>query len=203
MLIYVCRLGGCAIITKEITILPGRWKVYLDETMQGKWRFNLGSELYGRTRSAALYMRSPNRTMCKEIECGIRKATTFQVLNMKPFFPLPGLFIAGRQVKQETANRFKFLLKCHHIPSQVFRQYGADGHYLRINPIFTRWEITEQLDPLANSDQSLFVSVSCYSLCPANILEITNFIGNRLSWASRKWGGLEICLSCTEHTHDA
>ena len=77
-----------------------------------------------------------------------------------------------------------------------------DGHYLRVNPIFARWEIAEQLEPMSSSDRSLFVSVSCYSLCPANPMEITNFIGIESSWASRKWGGLELRLSCLEHRHD-
>ena len=104
MNIYICRLGGCTILTKEITILVCRWKAYLEENTQGSWQFNLGSELYGRTRSAALYVSSPNRTMCKEIECRIRKPTTFQVLNMKSFFPIPGLFVAGRQVNLESRN---------------------------------------------------------------------------------------------------
>ena len=85
---------------------------------------------------------------------------------------------------------------------QAFRQEAVDGHYLRVNPIFGRWEIAEELTATDNSDKTLFVSASCYTLCPANLLETTGFLGQQLSWVSHKWAGLTLSLRCTRHSND-
>ena len=72
---------------------------------------------------------------------------------------------------------------------------------MRVNPIFGRWEISEELEPSDVSNKTLFVSTSCYTLCPANSVETIGSLGQQLSWVSRKWTGLTLCLRCTEHNN--
>ena len=98
MLEFFCRLADCTIITKEITILAHLWKGYSEAGGKYHWCLNHGDYLYGRTTSAVLYEGPPNKTICKNIECKIRIPSAPQVLNIKTFSPLPGIFVAGRQV---------------------------------------------------------------------------------------------------------
>ena len=85
---------------------------------------------------------------------------------------------------------------------QAFRQEGEYGHYLRVNPDYRRWEIAENLRPSITPESTLFVSLSCYTICPANLMEITTMAGFQLSWTSRKWPGLELLMKCSEHSKE-
>ena len=85
---------------------------------------------------------------------------------------------------------------------QAFRQEGVDGQYLRVNTFYERWEIAENLQPSYKLDSTSFVTLSCYTLCPANLMEITNMAGHELSWSSSKWRGIQLLLKCTEHSKD-
>ena len=90
-----CRLGGCSIITKKLTILARRWKVYSEKGNQDEWQYQMNC----RTRLPSLHEKPPNK-MCKVILCTLKNPSSHQDLNIAPFFAIPWLYVAGRQVKR-------------------------------------------------------------------------------------------------------
>lgn len=180
-----------------MSLHPESWIAYRTEDFEnlpkenGGWQWKVDVEVEGLgkipwfrekvERSLFQYTGHPKQKKCKKIEVEIKIPIQKNGVLMKSFYPMPGVYVGGRQ---------------------AFLQ--EDGYFLRVNTHFGRWEITKELDPDCDllCKSVYFCSVSSYSLCPADPLEITQAAtATKLMWSSRNTPGLTVVLTCQEHKY--